>query len=182
MVITNIVITCNLTTTVFLPIMAKHYPWTEWNRKKFAALTLRFKSPKTTCLVFASGRIVCTGGNTMAAARLSVLQACRMVNECGYPDARVKDFAVQNIASAYKFRATDLDLERLFLAYQAQTSYEPEVSTARRDPRGPRLTPQRPAVIPRPQLPPGPDRRRLPHLRVGAGSHHGLALGPSGRE
>jgi len=163
--------------------MAKHYPWTEWNRKKFAALTLRFKSPKTTCLVFASGRIVCTGGNTMAAARLSVLQACRMVNECGYPDARVKDFAVQNIASAYKFRAIDLDLERLFLAYQAQTSYEPEVSTAphARPHILPSLTPP-PAVIPRPDLPPGPDRRRLPHLRVGAGSHHRLALSRSGGE
>ena len=148
MVITNIVITCNLTTTVFLPLMAKRYPWTEWNRKKFAALTLRFKSPKTTwrvprgppprpradarrSLVFASGRIVCTGANCMAAARLSVLQACRMVNDCGYPDARVKDFAVQNIASAYKFRAAELDLERLFAAYQAQTSYEPEASVAR---------------------------------------------------
>lgn len=79
MVVTNIVITCNIGITVFLPFIARRYPWTEWNRKKFAALTLRFSQPKTTCLVFASGRIVCTGARTMAGARLSVLQACRMV-------------------------------------------------------------------------------------------------------
>ena len=48
MVVTNIVITCNIGTTVFLPDVARQYPWTEWNRKKFAALTLRFLSPKTT--------------------------------------------------------------------------------------------------------------------------------------
>jgi len=64
----------------------------------------------------------------MAASRLSVLQACQLINRCGYPDARVNDFAVQNIASAYRFRLDDLDLEKLFDAKPAQTSYEPEVS------------------------------------------------------
>ena len=68
----------------------------------------------------------------MAAARLSVLQACKLINRCGYPEARVNDFAVQNIASAYRFRRSDLDLERLFQMHQAQTSYEPEVRVAPR--------------------------------------------------
>lgn len=41
------------------------------------------------------------------------------------------DFAVQNIASAYRFRLDELDLERLFRAHPAQTSYEPEASERR---------------------------------------------------
>ena len=42
----------------------------------------------------------------------------------------MNDFAVQNIASAYRFRRADLDLERLFAAHPAQTSYEPELFPA----------------------------------------------------
>ena len=76
----------------------------------------------------------------MAAARLSVLQACQLINRCGYVEARVNDFAVQNIASAYGFRRDALDLEKLFATYPAQTSYEPEVRRTRTPPPSPNST------------------------------------------
>jgi len=128
--ITNIVVTCNINCPIHLPCIVARYPFCEWNKKKFAALTLRFSSPKTTCLIFASGRIVCTGGNSMHAVRLALLQASVLIRDAGYPAATVKSFAVQNIASSFAFPHGALDLEALFCEHPAQTSYEPELFPA----------------------------------------------------
>ena len=128
--ITNIVVTCNINCPIHLPTIVSRYPFCEWNKKKFAALTLRFSSPKTTCLIFASGRVVCTGGNSMHAVRLALLQASVLIRDAGYPRAKVKSFAVQNIASSFAFPHGTLDLEALFCEHPAQTSYEPELFPA----------------------------------------------------
>lgn len=128
--VTNIVVTCNINCAIHLPILVTAYPFCEWNKKKFAALTLRFRHPKTTCLVFASGRLVCTGGRTMDHARLSVLQTCVMIKNVGYSQAVVRSFKVQNIASAFRYSQDHLNLEKLFEEYPAQTSYEPELFPA----------------------------------------------------
>ena len=128
--ITNIVVTCNVHCSIHLPRIVSRYPFCEWNKKKFAALTLRFSAPKTTCLIFASGRIVCTGGNSMHAVRLALLQASVMIRDAGYPAATVNAFVVQNIASSFAFPHDALDLEALFCEHPAQTSYEPELFPA----------------------------------------------------
>ena len=47
--ITNVVCTANFNTSIYLPRFVASYPWLEWNRKKFAAATMRFTDPKTTC-------------------------------------------------------------------------------------------------------------------------------------
>lgn len=64
----------------------------EYNPKRFAACILRFREPKTTALVFATGKMVCTGAKSVENARtatrkvflpqahshcLSSLRACR---------------------------------------------------------------------------------------------------------
>lgn len=126
--ITNVVCTANFNTSIYLPMFVSRYPFLEWNRKKFAAATLRFTDPKTTCLVFGSGRIVCTGASTLIAAKVSVLQALMMVQECGYT-ATITDWRVQNIASAFEF-GRKLNLDKLYDAYPSETTYSPELFPA----------------------------------------------------
>jgi transcription initiation factor TFIID TATA-box-binding protein len=66
----------------------------------------------------------------MDEARLAVLQACVMIKRVGYSQAIVRSFCVQNIASAFRYSQTQLNLEELFREYPAQTSYEPELFPA----------------------------------------------------
>lgn len=126
--VTNIVVTCNFNTSVYLPRFIIHYPFCEWNRKKFAAATIRFNDPKSTCLLFGSGRIVCTGSQTLNAARLTILQACQLVRAAGY-SPKISDFLVQNIASAFEYNS-NINLDYLFNKYPAETNYEPELFPA----------------------------------------------------
>ena len=126
--VTNIVCTCNFNTSVYLPKFIIHYPFCEWNRKKFAAATIRFNDPKSTCLLFGSGRIVCTGSRTLNAARLTIMQACQLVRAAGY-DPKISDFMVQNIASSFEYDS-GINLDKLFNKYPAETNYEPELFPA----------------------------------------------------
>lgn len=126
--VTNIVCTCNFNTSVYLPKFVIHYPFCEWNKKKFAAATIRFTDPKSTCLLFGSGRIVCTGSQTLNAARVTILQACQLVREAGY-DPKISDFKVQNIASSFDYSA-QINLDQLFNKYPEETNYEPELFPA----------------------------------------------------
>lgn len=126
--ITNIVCTCSFNTTIYLPHFVLLYPFCEWNRKKFAAATMRFTSPRTTCLVFGSGRLVCTGACTLIEAKVTIMQAMEMVKNAGY-NPHVTDFRVQNIASAFEF-SSSLNLAQLYSKWPEETNYEPELFPA----------------------------------------------------
>lgn len=126
--ITNIVCTCNFNTSIYLPHFVHLYPFCEWNRKKFAAATMRFTDPRTTCLVFGSGRLVCTGACTLIAAKVTILQAIQLVKLAGY-QPRVSDFHVQNIASAFE-HSESLNLAALYSRWPEETNYEPELFPA----------------------------------------------------
>ena len=44
------------------------------NKQRFAAAIMRIRNPKTTALIFASGKMVCTGAKTEALAREAALR------------------------------------------------------------------------------------------------------------
>lgn len=68
----------------------------EFNPKSFAAAKLRLRSPSSTALVFASGKIVCTGAASESAARVAVMTYYRMVSEV-VPRAVLLDIRIENI-------------------------------------------------------------------------------------
>ena len=59
-VIHNVVSTISFQTPLDLPLIAWTYHG-EYNPSAFAAVQLRLPNPKTTALVFSSGKMVCTG-------------------------------------------------------------------------------------------------------------------------
>jgi len=119
--ITNIVATSNLSTSIYLPLVVQRFPFCEFNRKKFAAMTVRLTSPRTTCLVFGSGRIVCTGSSNLDACRLSMLEVWSMIDSCGYK-SEIRDFLIQNIVASFNY-GKKLDLEVLFTKYQKESAF-----------------------------------------------------------
>lgn len=122
--VNNIVATANLSTSVYLPFVVDKFPFCEYNQKKFAAMTVRFHSPRTTCLVFGSGRIVCTGSSTMMKCHLAIAEVWRMIRETGYASSVVCDFHVQNIVANCSFPKT-LNLRELSMQYQTESNYQP---------------------------------------------------------
>lgn len=53
--------TVNLGVKLDLKKIALHARNAEYNPKRFAAVIMRIREPKTTSLIFASGKMVCTG-------------------------------------------------------------------------------------------------------------------------
>ncbi|KAF2285328.1 hypothetical protein GH714_000044 [Hevea brasiliensis] len=69
--IQNIVSTVDLDCVLDLNHIALHSRNSEYFPKRFSAVIMRIKDPKTTALIFASGKMVCTGAKTEAQSKLA---------------------------------------------------------------------------------------------------------------
>ena len=99
--IVNIVATASLERAIPLVKLAEALPNTEYNPEQFPGLVMRIKDPKTSALIFSSGKIVCTVKITVQ-----------------------PKFTVQNLVAA---GSIGLDLNLNALAIQlSNTEYEPE--------------------------------------------------------
>jgi len=72
-VIQNIVATVSLGVQLDLKKIALEARNAEYNPRRFAACIMRIRDPKTTCLVFGSGKLVVTGARSEDLARTAVL-------------------------------------------------------------------------------------------------------------
>ncbi|CAN6459684.1 unnamed protein product [Victoria cruziana] len=66
---------------------------------RFAAVIMRIREPKTTALVFASGKMVCTGAKSEQQSKLAARKYARIIQKLGFP-AKFKDFKIQNIVGS----------------------------------------------------------------------------------
>jgi len=100
-------------------------PWIEYDPRKFAAATMRLAAPRSTCLLFGSGRGVCTGAKTECEARHAAYAYVCLLRRLGTPCA-FEAFKVQNIVCAVhcNFR---LDLRALASAHTDSCGYEPDL-------------------------------------------------------
>lgn len=117
--------TVNLDTKLDLKTIALHARNAEYNPKRFAAVIMRIRDPKTTALIFASGKMVVTGAKTEEMARLGARKYARIVQKLGFP-AQFKDFKVQNIVGSTDVQFP-IRLEGLALSHGHFSSYEPEL-------------------------------------------------------
>nr|CAB3502921.1 unnamed protein product [Digitaria exilis] len=121
----NIVSTVNLDCQMDLQQIANSARNAEYNPKRFAAVIMRIRDPKTTALVFASGKMVCTGAKSEEHSKLAARKYARIVQKLGFP-ARFKDFKIQNMVGACDVKFP-IRLEGLALASGQFANYEPEI-------------------------------------------------------
>ncbi|CAL4942699.1 unnamed protein product [Urochloa decumbens] len=121
----NIVSTVNLDCKLNLQDIANKARNAEYNPKRFAAVIMRIRDPKTTALVFASGKMVCTGAKSEEHSRLAARKYARMVQKLGF-QARFKDFKIQNMVASCDVKFP-IRLEGLALASGMFAHYEPEI-------------------------------------------------------
>ncbi|KAG0229356.1 TATA-box-binding protein [Actinomortierella wolfii] len=121
----NIVATVNLDCRLDLKTIALHARNAEYNPKRFAAVIMRIRDPKTTALIFASGKMVVTGAKSEDDSRLASRKYARIIQKLGFP-AKFTDFKIQNIVGSCDVKFP-IRLEGLAYAHGPFTSYEPEL-------------------------------------------------------
>jgi transcription initiation factor TFIID TATA-box-binding protein len=94
--------------------------------QRFAAVIMRIRDPKTTALIFASGKMVVTGAKSEDDSRLASRKYARIVQKLGF-DAKFLDFKIQNIVGSCDVKFP-IRLEGLAYSHGSFSSYEPEVS------------------------------------------------------
>ena len=95
------------------------------NKQRFAAAIMRIRNPKTTALIFASGKMVCTGAKTEALAREAARKYAKVIIKLGFP-AQFKDFKIQNMVGSCDVKFP-IRLEGLAWSHGHFAQYEPEL-------------------------------------------------------
>ncbi|KAG1764196.1 TBP-domain-containing protein [Suillus occidentalis] len=121
----NIVATVNLDCRLDLKTIALHARNAEYNPKRFAAVIMRIRDPKTTALIFASGKMVVTGAKSEDDSRLASRKYARIVQKLGF-DAKFAEFKIQNIVGSCDVKFP-IRLEGLAYSHGQFSSYEPEL-------------------------------------------------------
>lgn len=121
----NIVSTVSLCCRLDLKKIALHARNAEYNPKRFAAVIMRIREPRTTALIFSSGKMVCTGAKSEEDSRMAARKYARIVQKLGFP-AKFKDFKIQNMVGSCDVRFP-IRLEGLVVTHSQFSSYEPEL-------------------------------------------------------
>ncbi|XP_071479055.1 TATA-box-binding protein-like [Diadema antillarum] len=121
----NIVSTVNLGCKLDLKKIALHARNAEYNPKRFAAVIMRIREPRTTALIFSSGKMVCTGAKSEDNSKLAARKYARVVQKLGFP-AKFLDFKIQNMVGSCDVKFP-IRLEGLVLTHVQFSSYEPEL-------------------------------------------------------
>jgi len=122
--IVNIVCSSSLGQDIPLIRLAEALPNTEYNPEQFPGLIMRIKEPKTSALIFSSGKIVNTGARSLAKVRLSI---DKIIENLAKVNVKIKiqpKIEVQNMVGSGSV-GMDLNLNSLAMELE-NTEYEPE--------------------------------------------------------
>ncbi len=122
--VVNIVVSSSLKHDIPLEKMAAMLPNTEYNPEQFPGLVLRIKEPKTTALIFSSGKIVCTGARSMEKVEESIQKIIESLEKIGIKITIKPEIKIQNIVASGSV-GMDLNLNTLAMKLE-NTEYEPE--------------------------------------------------------
>eukprot|EP01084_Bolivina_argentea_P128307 226822_1 len=121
----NVVATINATCKLNLKDIVTKSRNSEYNPKRFAAVIMRIREPKSTALIFSTGKIVITGAKTEDDAWISARKYIRILQKLDFP-AKFTEWKIVNIvaccATGFPIRLDSVS------HFQSQcSSYEPEL-------------------------------------------------------
>jgi transcription initiation factor TFIID TATA-box-binding protein len=122
--VVNIVVSASLGHDIPLEKMAATLSNTEYNPEQFPGLVIRIKEPKTSALIFSSGKIVCTGARTMEDVRESIRKIIKSLEKIKVKIKKEPEVHIQNIVASGSV-GMDLNLNTLAMKLD-NTEYEPE--------------------------------------------------------
>ena len=122
--VVNIVVSASLGHDIPLEKMAATLSNTEYNPEQFPGLVIRIKEPKTSALIFSSGKIVCTGARTIEKVHESIKQIIKSLEKINIKIKEYPTIKIQNIVASGTV-GMDLNLNTLAMKLD-NTEYEPE--------------------------------------------------------
>lgn len=122
--IVNIVVSASLEHPIPLEKMAATLPNTEYNPEQFPGLVIRIKDPKTSALIFSSGKIVCTGARSMDKVNESIKKIIKSLEKINIKIKITPEPTIQNIVASGSIGMV-LNLNILAMKLD-NTEYEPE--------------------------------------------------------
>lgn len=110
-----------------LQLVAELVPNAEYNRQKFAAITLRLASPNCTVLLFCSGRMVLTGCSSFNEAIAAALEVRKFL-QVGFPCYKIQlvNVNVQNVVGNSDLNLKEnetIDLDRMLAENKVYCTY-----------------------------------------------------------
>ena len=97
-----------------------------YDEENFPGLVLRMNDPKATALIFRSGKIVCTGANSIATLEEAVGIVFERLGDLGIPVPDTPDLTIQNIVSGADL-GSQLNLNAIAIGLGMEAvEYEPE--------------------------------------------------------
>lgn len=122
--VVNIVVSTNLEHDIPLEKMAATLSNTEYNPEQFPGLVIRIKDPKTSALIFSSGKVVCTGARSMDKVQESIDRIIESLKKIGIKITITPKIHIQNIVASGSI-GMPLNLNLLAMKLD-NTEYEPE--------------------------------------------------------
>ena len=123
-VIQNVVATATLDQKLNLLDIIKVFRNVEYRPKQFPGLVFRLKRPKTTTLIFSTGKMVCTGAKSEKMAQSAIKKVVRELNNNGIIILGKPKIVIQNIVASANLHGK-IDLETA-ADIMENVMYEPE--------------------------------------------------------
>lgn len=121
----NVVATVNLGVNIDLEKLSQTVSNAEYNPRRFAAVIMRIREPRTTALVFHSGKMIVTGAKFVEHCETAGRKFVHIIQRVGFA-ARFQEFKVQNLTATCDM-GFPIRLEALVYAHSQQATYEPEL-------------------------------------------------------
>ena len=121
----NVVATINLGVQIDLEKLSQTVSNAEYNPRRFAAVIMRIREPRTTALVFHSGKMIVTGAKTEHDSRTGGKKYVQIIQKVGFA-ATFRDYKIQNMTATCDM-GFPIRLEGLVYAHSQQATYEPEL-------------------------------------------------------
>lgn len=122
--IVNLVVTTDLEHKLHLEKIASTLSNVEYNPEQFPGLVLRIKEPKTSALLFTSGKVVCTGAKDMTNAKKSIHLIIDSLKKVNVKITIEPTLKIQNLVGAGEL-GFELNLNVLAMKLR-NVEYEPE--------------------------------------------------------
>jgi transcription initiation factor TFIID TATA-box-binding protein len=122
--IENIVASVTLKQTIDLNSVLQAFPQVEYRPARFPGLIFRLRKPKTTTLIFSTGKMVCTGARSEKQAKQAVRKVVKELKNNGIVIMRRPIINVVNVVASVNLGGR-IDLERTTYMLD-RTMYEPE--------------------------------------------------------
>jgi len=122
--IVNMVVSTDFKHPLNLEKIASTLPNTEYNPEQFPGLVIRLKTPKSSALLFTTGRVVCTGAKTMKEVKESIHKIMKLLERVKVKINIEPEIHVQNMVASGALGFA-LNLNDLVMKLR-NVEYEPE--------------------------------------------------------